>query len=191
MPGEALYILTCTDVTRNTVSNDAALTAVFKFSKYWKICLLVVHAGPYVRYGPNRLLIDTNTAANGNTSPFLEATFFVCPLTRLSDRKSGTDINSHKANTIKSKAYQALVHSAPNTLTIRDKSDHSRRRRILSLAFSEAKIQSYENILLRHINNFCSAIGTRDDKTSPDSSRDMALYSKSDPLPPVERIRKV
>lgn len=97
---------------------------------------------------------------------------------RLSDRRAGTDINSHKANTIKSKAYQALVHSAPNTLTIRDKSDHSRRRRILSLAFSEAKIQSYENILLRHINNFCSVLGAHDDETSPDSSRDMALYSK-------------
>lgn len=69
---------------------------------------------------------------------------------RLSDRRAGTDINSHKANTIKSKAYQALVHSAPNTLTIRDKSDHSRRRRILSLAFSEAKIQLCENILSCH-----------------------------------------
>jgi cytochrome P450 len=66
-----------------------------------------------------------------------------------------TEVNAHKANTIKSQAYQAMVHSAPNTLTIRHKEDHARRRRILSQAFSDARIASYENIVRRHIDALC------------------------------------
>ncbi|KAI8628149.1 cytochrome P450 [Xylariaceae sp. FL1651] len=85
--------------------------------------------GPIVRYSPNRLLIDTNIAVK--------------------------EVHSHKANTIKSRAYRALVHSAPNTLTIRHKEDHARRRRILSQAFSEARILSYESIVRRHIDALC------------------------------------
>ncbi|KAH7173133.1 cytochrome P450 [Fusarium flagelliforme] len=65
------------------------------------------------------------------------------------------DIHAHAANTIKSKAYQALVHSAPNTLTIRHKADHARRRRILSLAFSDSRMLSYQSIVLRHVNALC------------------------------------
>ncbi|KAJ0374328.1 Cytochrome P450 monooxygenase apf8 [Colletotrichum chrysophilum] len=49
----------------------------------------------------------------------------------------------------------ALVHSAPNTLTIRNREDHARRRRILSLAFSDAQLRAYEAILLRHIDTLC------------------------------------
>ncbi|KAF6832074.1 benzoate 4-monooxygenase cytochrome p450 [Colletotrichum musicola] len=85
--------------------------------------------GPVVRYSPSRLLINSSTAAR--------------------------EISSHGANVIKSKAYQALVHSAPNTLTIRNREDHARRRRILSLAFSDARLRAYEAILLRHIDTFC------------------------------------
>ncbi|KAF4976730.1 hypothetical protein FZEAL_6645 [Fusarium zealandicum] len=84
---------------------------------------------PFVRYSPSRLLINTTTAVK--------------------------EIHSHSANTLKSKAYQALVHSAPNTLTIRHKEDHARRRRILSLAFSDARMLSYEKIVRRHINTLC------------------------------------
>ncbi|KAI8193336.1 hypothetical protein K4K49_010990 [Colletotrichum sp. SAR 10_70] len=85
--------------------------------------------GPVVRYSPSRLLINSSTAAR--------------------------EISSHGANVIKSKAYQALVHSAPNTLTIRNREDHARRRRILSLAFSDAQLRAYEAILLRHIETLC------------------------------------
>jgi cytochrome P450 len=85
--------------------------------------------GSMVRYSPSRLLIDTDTALK--------------------------DIHAHGANTLKSKAYQALVHSAPNTLTIRHKADHARRRRILSLAFSDSRMLSYQNIVLRHVYALC------------------------------------
>ncbi|KAK2051615.1 putative cytochrome P450, partial [Colletotrichum caudatum] len=66
-----------------------------------------------------------------------------------------TEISSPGANVIKSKAYQALVHSAPNTLTVRNREDHARRRRILSLAFSDAQLRAYEAILLRNIETLC------------------------------------
>ncbi|TEA13258.1 Cytochrome P450 monooxygenase apf8 [Colletotrichum sidae] len=69
------------------------------------------------------------------------------------------DISAHGGNVIKSKAYHALVHSAPNTLTIRNRDDHARRRRILSLAFSDAQLRAYESILLRHIENLCLNLG--------------------------------
>ncbi|KPA38211.1 isoamyl alcohol oxidase [Fusarium langsethiae] len=49
----------------------------------------------------------------------------------------------------------ALVHSAPNTLTIRHRANHARRRRILSLAFSDSRMLSYQNIVLRHVNALC------------------------------------
>lgn len=65
------------------------------------------------------------------------------------------DVHSHKANTIKSRAYQALVHSAPNTLTIRHKEVHARRRRILSLAFSDARMLGYESTVKGCIKALC------------------------------------
>lgn len=88
-----------------------------------------------------------------------------------------TAINSHKANTIKSRAYQALVHSAPNTLTIRQKEHHARNRRILSLAFSDAKVLSYEGILLRHIKTLCNVLGANSTNGSKNDSFDMSSQS--------------
>ncbi|KAF7541484.1 hypothetical protein G7054_g568 [Neopestalotiopsis clavispora] len=85
--------------------------------------------GPVVRYSPSRLLINTNTAMK--------------------------EISAYSANTMKSKAYQAMVHGATNTLTIRHKGEHARRRKLLSLAFSEARMMSYENIIQRNINSLC------------------------------------
>ncbi|KAI0873979.1 cytochrome P450 [Hypoxylon argillaceum] len=89
------------------------------------------------------------------------------------------EIHSHKANTIKSRAYQALVHSAPNTLTIRHKDDHARRRRILSQAFSDARILSYERIVRRHIDALCDTLGSNVEKpqtaSKDQSDRNMSL----------------
>ncbi|KAF9873690.1 hypothetical protein CkaCkLH20_08800 [Colletotrichum karsti] len=104
--------------------------------------------GPIVRYSPSRLLINSSTAAR--------------------------EISSHGANVIKSKAYQALVHSAPNTLTIRNREDHARRRRILSLAFSDAQLRAYEAILLRHIDTLCLNL--------TDNARSQASASGSEAL---------
>ncbi|KAL3294140.1 isoamyl alcohol oxidase [Colletotrichum asianum] len=109
---------------------------------------LAAYPGPVVRYSPSRLLINSSTAAR--------------------------EISSHGANVIKSKAYQALVHSAPNTLTIRNREDHARRRRILSLAFSDAQLRAYEAILLRHIETLCLNLS--------DNAKSQASSSGSDAL---------
>ncbi|OHW97898.1 benzoate 4-monooxygenase cytochrome p450 [Colletotrichum incanum] len=123
---------------------------------------------PIVRYSPSRLLINSSTAARGNlTRPAISG--------RLSHRLTWlTEISSHGANVVKSKAYQALVHSAPNTLTIRDREDHARRRRILSLAFSDAQLRAYEAILLRHIETLCLNLS--------DNSKSQASGSGSEAL---------
>ncbi|KID92407.1 aps8, partial [Metarhizium majus ARSEF 297] len=68
------------------------------------------------------------------------------------------ELHSNSANAIKSTAYQAMVHSAPNSLTIRHKEDHAKRRRILSLAFSDSQILKYEKIVHRHIDSLCDNI---------------------------------
>ncbi|EKG16119.1 Major facilitator superfamily [Macrophomina phaseolina MS6] len=104
--------------------------------------------GPVVRYAPNRILINTNTALK--------------------------EIFSHGANVAKSDVYKAMVHSAPNTLTIRDKRDHGRRRRILSQALSESQIRAYESIVLRHIRTLCSNIQAACDANE---TVDMSLQS--------------
>ncbi|EUC26773.1 hypothetical protein COCCADRAFT_42247 [Bipolaris zeicola 26-R-13] len=65
------------------------------------------------------------------------------------------EIHSHGANNLKSVVYQVLVHGAPNTLTIRRKEEHTWRRRILSLALSDAKVTSYQDILSKHIATLC------------------------------------
>lgn len=91
------------------------------------------------------------------------------------------DIYSHRANTIKSRAYQALVHSAPNTLTIRHKEVHARRRRILSLAFSDARMLSYESTVKGCIKVLCDNLKnsalTHDDSPN-ETVIDMSLQSK-------------
>ncbi|KAH7051097.1 cytochrome P450 [Macrophomina phaseolina] len=84
------------------------------------------------------------------------------------------EIFSHGANVAKSDVYKAMVHSAPNTLTIRDKRDHGRRRRILSQALSESQIRAYESIVLRHIRTLCSNIQAACDANE---TVDMSLQS--------------
>ncbi|KAL6885676.1 putative cytochrome P450 [Trichoderma evansii] len=104
--------------------------------------------GPVVRYGPNRLLIDTNTAVK--------------------------DIYGHNVNNIKSNSYRALIHSAPNTLTIRRKEEHSWRRRILSLALADSRISHYQHGFEMHIQRLCENLG--------ENAKFIAEKSKLQPL---------
>ncbi|OBR08002.1 Fatty acid synthase subunit alpha reductase [Colletotrichum higginsianum IMI 349063] len=107
--------------------------------------------GPVVRYAPGRLLINSNTAAKA--------------------------ISSHGANVIKSKAYGALVHGAPNTLTLRNKKEHARRRKILSMALSDAQMRLYEAKMLEHIEALCSNLDDNASATTNDSSDENAAPS--------------
>jgi cytochrome P450 len=105
------------------------------------------------------------------------------------ERRPTADIYSHSANNLKSRAYGALIHGAPNTLTIRQKEDHAWRRRILSLAFSDARMLSYETILKRHINALCDNLEDNSklrDGATAEYLLDMSLQSTREQLFPSQ-----
>jgi cytochrome P450 len=77
-----------------------------------------VRTGKYVRYAPDRVLFNSARAVS--------------------------DIYSHRANTIKSKTYLMLAPQAANSLTMRDEVLHGKRRRVVSQAFSDATMRSFE-----------------------------------------------
>jgi cytochrome P450 len=69
-----------------------------------------------------------------------------------------TDIYGMKKNVKKSKEYAGMVHQAPNTLTLIDKVEHGRRRRVISQGLSTQMIRSYEPKILKHAQKMCLAI---------------------------------
>lgn len=89
--------------------------------------------GKFVRFGPNSLSINSNTALK--------------------------DIYGFRANVRKAEFYDAFVHPAPNTHNARDKDLHARKRRVLSHAFSDSAIKEVERYILANIRTFCEAIG--------------------------------
>lgn len=54
------------------------------------------------------------------------------------------DIYGHHGKVIKFKNYEVLSRQAANLLTIRDKTVHGKRRRVLSQAFSENSLRLFE-----------------------------------------------
>ena len=93
--------------------------------------------GPLVRFGPNSLSFNTNTALK--------------------------DIYGFKANVRKGDFYSAFPASkdAYSTHSAIDRSMHARKRRVLSQAFSDVAIKSMEKHILSHIRQFCSNLGER------------------------------
>ncbi|KAK4120542.1 cytochrome P450-like protein [Parathielavia appendiculata] len=89
--------------------------------------------GKFVRFGPNSLSINSNTALK--------------------------EIYGFRANVRKAEFYDAFVHPAPNTHNTRDKDMHARKRRVLSHAFSDGAIKGVERYILANIRTFCEAVG--------------------------------
>ncbi|KAG8420376.1 Cytochrome P450 monooxygenase apf8 [Metarhizium acridum] len=104
--------------------------------------------GPIVRYGPSRILVNTNTAVK--------------------------DIYSYGTNTMKASAYRVLSHGAPSVLTLRNKEEHSWRRRILSFALSDATIISYASTIRKHLERLC---GNLKESAKLDMSRQCDYYT--------------
>ncbi|OJJ08116.1 hypothetical protein ASPVEDRAFT_144252 [Aspergillus versicolor CBS 583.65] len=103
--------------------------------------------GPYVRYGPNELSV--NTAAGLK------------------------EIYSHGRNFKKSVKYNAMVHQAANTLTTIDKRKHGKKRRLISQAFSDAAFRGYEETIQQKIAQLCTALRREGDNSNeivPDGS---------------------
>lgn len=91
--------------------------------------------GPVVRFGPNSLSFNTTSALK--------------------------EIYGFKANVRKSDFYSAFpsTKDAYSTHSSIDRTQHARKRRVLSPAFSDAAMKSMENHILAHIRTFCSNLG--------------------------------
>ncbi|KAI0392633.1 cytochrome P450 [Xylariaceae sp. FL0594] len=84
--------------------------------------------GDRIRYGPNRVVINTPTALQG--------------------------VYGHGARFKKYDGYHVLASQAPNILTLSDKAQHGRRRRVVSQAFSESSLKLFEPVLLSKLHRF-------------------------------------
>ncbi|WEW56697.1 hypothetical protein PRK78_002145 [Emydomyces testavorans] len=62
-----------------------------------------------------------------------------------------SNIYSHGKNFKKAQRYSAMVHRAPNTLTVIDKVKHGKKRRIISQGFSDAALKAYEPVILKQV----------------------------------------
>ncbi|KAI0877838.1 cytochrome P450 [Hypoxylon argillaceum] len=88
--------------------------------------------GDRIRYGPNRILINTAEAVH--------------------------DIYGRLAPVKKFEGYRVLASKAPNMLTMSDKTQHARRRRVISQAFSEGSMRKFEPILVAKLDRFCQLL---------------------------------
>jgi cytochrome P450 len=52
------------------------------------------------------------------------------------------------------KGYEAMVHRAPNSFTMRGGKEHIRGRRIIAEGLSDKSLRMYEPRILEHINKF-------------------------------------
>ncbi|KAI1300937.1 cytochrome P450 [Xylaria venustula] len=102
--------------------------------------------GDRVRYSPNRIVINTPEALR--------------------------DIYGHAARVRKYDGYNMLASQAPNLFTLSDKTQHGRRRRVISQAFSESSLRIFEPIILSRIHRFCAKL----------RSQSMAANGWSQPL---------
>lgn len=91
--------------------------------------------GPIVRWGPNSVSFNSNTALK--------------------------EIYGFKANVGKAAFYDAFAHPAHNTHNTRDKVQHARKRRVLSHAFSDSAVKEAEKYILANVRTFCDVLGGR------------------------------
>ncbi|KAI5194184.1 hypothetical protein E4T38_09671 [Aureobasidium subglaciale] len=115
------------------------------------------YVGDYVRYAPNRVMFYSADSAR--------------------------DIYGNKqTNIFKSKVYDTLRHRAGNTLTLRNKQEHARRRRIMSSGFSDASLRSLEPKILAQVGKLIQGLTGDSQDSSPQSSvngttiRNMAFW---------------
>ncbi|KAH7122774.1 cytochrome P450 [Dendryphion nanum] len=83
------------------------------------------------------------------------------------------DIYAQGKPYLKSKNYAAMVHQATNTLTVRDRKDHGRRRRVIQQGLSDATLRAFEPYMYEIINRFC-------DRLVQTSEEEAALAAKGE-----------
>ena len=109
--------------------------------------------GDIVRYGPNSVSINNNTALQ--------------------------DIYGAKANVQKSKYYTAFpaAKGAFSTHSVIDRSVHARKKRVLSQAFSEQALRGLEPHIIAIVRIFCNQLKLGHSKNS--SEKDQGAWSKA------------
>ena len=92
---------------------------------------LIFFVGPIVRFGPNRVSVNSNTALR--------------------------DVYGVNANTQKSQVYAAFGHffKVPATMTTIDKKTHAFKRRVTVRALTNNSVKNLEELMLRNIRIFC------------------------------------
>ena len=94
-------------------------------------------------------------------------------------------IYGNQNNVVKSQVYNTLVHRAANTLTLRDKAEHARRRRVMSSGFSDSSLRLLEPKILAQVQKFTNAMLDPRQTAEPDaegnwdSPRNMAEWCAS------------
>jgi hypothetical protein len=113
--------------------------------------------GKFVRFGPNKLSINSNTALN--------------------------KIYGFNANVCKAEFYSVFPPTKDtfNTHSSIDKTAHARKRRVLSHAFSDTAIKHMERYVLANIRTFCANIGATSSPekkgwTAPQNMADWCNY---------------
>ncbi|KAL2266815.1 hypothetical protein VTJ83DRAFT_6167 [Remersonia thermophila] len=115
------------------VTNAYMLYHAWKGDRHLEFWRLHEKYGRVVRFGPNSLSFNSNTALK--------------------------EIYGFRTNVRKAEFYDAFVHPRPNTHNVRDKDVHARKRRVLAHAFSDGAIKEVERYILANIRTFCEAIG--------------------------------
>jgi cytochrome P450 len=93
--------------------------------------------GDFVRYGPNKLLVNTARGVQ--------------------------DIYGHK-NNVKKAQYYSPFHKGlvPSALSAYDKDDHAPRRKILNPSFSETALKQYDATITKHADIFIDKVAEND-----------------------------
>ena len=85
-----------------------------------------------------------------------------------------------------------MIHGKGNMLGIRDKSEHSRKKRIFCLGFSDSALRNHEPKVLEMINLFCENIGdSSSNKKNSDgwsTAKDMTGWCESNPSTPGDQF---
>ncbi|KAH7109592.1 putative cytochrome P450 [Dendryphion nanum] len=87
------------------------------------------------------------------------------------------DIYGMRSNLKKLTTYNVLVYKALNTLTLQDKTEHARRRRVMSQGFSDAALRVFVPRILANVEKMCMLLEKdMDSHQKWTKSRDMATW---------------
>ncbi|GKT71129.1 LOW QUALITY PROTEIN: cytochrome P450 [Colletotrichum tofieldiae] len=125
--------------------------------------------GDYVRYAPNRLLINTDTGMKGLEQVERPSCFF-----RLRLKYA---IYGFSKKLQKSASYNIMVHRAPSTLTMTCKKKHALHRRIVSQGFANTALRQHEDTIMTHIKKLAAQLAPSQSNGSSEWSAQQNMSS--------------